>query len=705
MSFRGKLLLAFLLIMAVAGGSTLYIAARLVAARQDVVIVRQGAEELDRSAVVFLAAIKDLQSDALRINGFFTAIAAARTVSDDDRTRSRAYVQRIEADLAKAKELARTLNLPEVTAAVDRVAAEFPPFWQAGLTMADRYAEGRVVAVELQDFDTQGERLRTQLEPLVTAATEGVSGRLHDLDAQAAAVDDNGAALLRFLFADMAAGAVIVVLSILYLFRLITSSFAALKHDIDHIRTEGGIDGLKLSPRRPDEFGLVAAMLQEIVINRDQIKVMSDERERDHEKAQRERYQIQHTMLRSLVEAAMLGNDAMIMLSRMKQEVDTTSREVQGMAQAVEGLRESINEVSADSSGAASDAGDAGAAADHGLSASRQMRGAFEKIVGAVAATAEQVRELTEASRQIGQIVTDIEQVAGMTNLLALNATIEAARAGDAGKGFAVVANEVKTLANQTSRATDDIRGRIEHLQAEMQAIVRAMEASSASVAEGQSMADDLGGQLSDIAARVGSVGARMADISSLLERQSGSAADLARGTREVAEIAKANDSELDEVLTGMARMSDHLDKQVGAFAADGSSSLLVEVARNDHVAFKRRVVEAVTGQSNLTAAAVADHHACRLGKWYDQVADEATVASSTYRALSAPHEQVHVHAKQALTLFEAGRRDEALEAVERMNEASLSVIALLETLSGEIHQREIAQWASLDGNDDSELF
>ncbi|MDR3438277.1 MAG: methyl-accepting chemotaxis protein [Telmatospirillum sp.] len=75
------------------------------------------------------------------------------------------------------------------------------------------------------------------------------------------------------------------------------------------------------------------------------------------------------------------------------------------------------------------------------------------------------VRGLAEASAKIGDVVKLINDIAGQTNLLALNATIEAARAGDAGKGFAVVANEVKSLANQTAKATDEISGQIADVQ------------------------------------------------------------------------------------------------------------------------------------------------------------------------------------------------------------------------------------------------
>lgn len=116
------------------------------------------------------------------------------------------------------------------------------------------------------------------------------------------------------------------------------------------------------------------------------------------------------------------------------------SARVQDVAAAAEQLAASIVEISRQT-------GEAG--------------GISGRAVEEVTHTSETMRGLTESARRIGDVVHLIEQIAGQTNLLALNATIEAARAGEAGRGFAVVANEVKALASQTARATEEIGAQV----------------------------------------------------------------------------------------------------------------------------------------------------------------------------------------------------------------------------------------------------
>ena len=152
--------------------------------------------------------------------------------------------------------------------------------------------------------------------------------------------------------------------------------------------------------------------------------------------------------------------------------------------------------------------------------AAASNRSATQAVNESNAATAT-VEELRRAADRIGEIVRTIADVADRTNLLALNATIEAARAGEAGRGFAVVANEVKALARQTSRATEDITRRIQEIQS---------ATSEAVAAIGR-----VGGAVQEIDAHSASVAAAVEEQDATIREIARSVEEAARGAAEVA--------------------------------------------------------------------------------------------------------------------------------------------------------------------------
>jgi hemerythrin-like metal-binding protein len=144
---------------------------------------------------------------------------------------------------------------------------------------------------------------------------------------------------------------------------------------------------------------------------------------------------------------------------KVSAAVDVTRQHSAEAADASGQVARNVSEVSRSTSDLAASV----EAVDRSIAQASEMANAARTTAERASAT---VAKLAEASGRIGEMVDLISQIASQTNLLALNATIEAARAGEAGKGFAVVANEVKTLANQTAKATDEISRHITAIQA-----------------------------------------------------------------------------------------------------------------------------------------------------------------------------------------------------------------------------------------------
>lgn len=185
------------------------------------------------------------------------------------------------------------------------------------------------------------------------------------------------------------------------------------------------------------------------------------------------------------------------------------------------------------------------------------------QAVQEAAATDETVKGMAEAAEKIGNVVKLIQDIAEQTNLLALNATIEAARAGEAGKGFAVVANEVKSLATQTAKATEEISSQIDSMQTVTGGAVEAIDS---------------------ISRRIQSIGQVTTAIAAAIEQQSSATQEIARNTQNAAnrttavsesvDLVRQDTAETGEAVAGVVSASDTLNQQTAQLQSEMRSFL-----------------------------------------------------------------------------------------------------------------------------------
>jgi methyl-accepting chemotaxis protein len=193
----------------------------------------------------------------------------------------------------------------------------------------------------------------------------------------------------------------------------------------------------------------------------------------------------------------------------------------------------------------------------------------MEKIAEQVREAAATVESLGARSDQIGAIVGTIEEIADQTNLLALNAAIEAARAGEQGRGFAVVADEVRALAERTTRATKEIGGMIKAIQAETAGAVGSMENGVHEVERGMESSRRSGVALEEIVNAINEVTLQVHQIATAAEEQTAVTGEISTNIHQITDVVSETAKGAHETAAAAAQLSslaNELQAMVGRF-------------------------------------------------------------------------------------------------------------------------------------------
>lgn len=364
---------------------------------------------------------------------------------------------------------------------------------------------------------------------------------------------------------------------------------------------------------------------------------------------------------------------------------EEVAAQVGTVAVAAEQMSATSNDIAANCQNASQRAERVNVSATAGGAVVEETTHIMESIAEQVRSTAQTVGNLGARSDQIGEIVNTIEDIADQTNLLALNAAIEAARAGEQGRGFAVVADEVRRLAERTTKATKEISALIHDVQSETYKVVGAMRDGVLQVENGTAEAAKSGEALHEILEQIDELNNQVNTIATAAEEQSATTAEITDNIHQVNQVVSSSIKQSlssTEAAYNLTCLAKELHSLVGRFkVGTAENTATAGMARTDHKVFVERIAKAVNGELSLQSDTLPDHRHCRFGKWYYDAGARCCGHLTAYRDIEQPHVLIHELAKQAVAAKERGARAEAEQILEKVRGASRNIDTLLEEL------------------------
>lgn len=369
---------------------------------------------------------------------------------------------------------------------------------------------------------------------------------------------------------------VLTILLAWYIKKLVSQPASELVIKVKEIAA-GNLAGTSLLANSHDEFGLLAGEINSMShCLKDLVKQAGRSAGVIASAAEQ--------LVASMNQSSQASNQVANSIAEVAQGAEAQLDAMNKVSQIIEKMVTGIQEVATNANSIADVAQEAALSARNGEISIDKVMNQMSNIEQSVDGLEHNVSKLSERSREIGQIVAAISNIAGQTNLLALNAAIEAARAGDQGKGFAVVAEEVRRLAEQSQNAAKQIASIIEEIQSDTMEAVVSMASGIKEVKLGMEIVEESGEEFKEIAGLVAALAGQTQVISMSSQQLVTSSQQISSTVKEVDSLSKVAASEAESVSAATQEQSAAMEEIVT------SAQALLEVAeqlKKDVLRFK----------------------------------------------------------------------------------------------------------------------